>query len=171
MKMNTKRIAAGAIFAALIVISLALSVLFPTLDFTLAAIAAFVLYILILEFGKLSGLLCYFVAGILSLVLLPVKNCALFFVFFFGWYPFLRVFTSKCSLIWAWIIKLCAAAFSGIVFFLIFSVILPLDSLNGYFTVVTLILYLAVFVVYELGLSKLLLIYQNKIRMKLFGKI
>ena len=160
----------GALCTALIVVFLSASAFFPTLDLTLSALAAFVLYVLMLEFGFATALIAFFSSAALSLLLLPNKECALFYIFIFGWYPFVRAHLSKLPLWLSWGVKFLLAVICGGLFCLFFMVLFPIPSLLELLQPWVALLYLAAFVLYELGLSRWILFYRCRLRHKLFGK-
>ena len=165
---QTKKLTFGAAGSALIVILLALSNVFPSLDLTLSAIAAVLIYVLLIEFGYPTALLSYVVSGVLSAILLPDKNASLFFLFLFGWYPFLRTVLGKSPVLISWLIKLVCAAGAGGLFWFLFSILFPMPSLAEVFEPIVIIMFLAAFVLYEIGLGRLVLLYHNRFRTRLF---
>ena len=167
---RVKSVAFGALCTALIVLFFALSLVFPSLDLTLSALAALVIYILLLEFGKTAALLSFFSAGVLSLLLLPNRWPALFFLFFFGWYPFLRTSLKKVSVVVAWVLKIGSVSIAGFLFWLLFAVIFPSAEFQDLMLLPAALLLIVTFVLYDIGLSKLLNLYLLRLRPKLFGK-
>lgn len=169
-QLSTKQVAFGALCSALIVVFLSVSALIPTLDLTLAALAAFVVYVLLLEFGSLTAFLAFLASAALSLVLLPNKDCALFYTCFFGWYPFARSALSKIPVFWSWVVKIVLALVCGGLFCLFFLVLFPVADLTQSLTPVFAFLFLIAFILYEIGLGRWILFYRYNLRPKLFGK-
>ena len=165
-----RKITYGAAGSALIVLLLAVSTLIPTLDLTLAALAALVLYILLLEMGKGSALTAYAVGTILAFLLLPEKSSACFFLVFFGWYPFLREAVKLLPLWLSRAVKLAAAILAAGLFCLLFVVLFPMPEFFDLLRPAVALLFLAVFVLYDLGLSKLLIFYERVLRPKIIRK-
>lgn len=165
-----RRTAFGALCAALIVVFLGLSSLFPSLDLSLAALAALVVYVVLLEFGKKAAALTFITSALLSILILPDKNCALFYTFFFGWYPFLRAILAHVYLWLGWVIKIGSATFMAGIFYLFFAVLFPRESFSDFFQISSVVLFFIAFVLYDIGLSRLVFFYSLKIRPKLFGK-
>ena len=167
---SAQKLTYGAAGSALIVVLLALSNLFPSLDLTLSAVAALLVYVLLFEFGYLTAVLSYITGGILSSVLLADKNAALFFLFFFGWYPFLRTALSKAPILLSWFLKLVCAASAAGVFYLLFCILIPTPALSDFFDPIVIVLFLLVFVLYEVGLGRLVLLYHSRLRSRLFRR-
>ncbi len=160
---NTRRLAYGAVLAALIVLFFGISAVFPSLDLTLAALSALVIYVLLLEFGGQTALLCFLTSAVLAVLLLPEKSCAIFYICFFGWYPFLRHALRRVPLVLAWGIKiLCAILAEAVFFFFCTPLVSDVQPHIG-----TAALCFVAFVLYEIGLSKLILFYVDRIRPKL----
>ncbi len=169
-RLDAKRMAFGSLCTALIVLFLSASSFAPSLDLTLSALAAFVLHMLFIEFGTVTALIAFFSSAALSLLLLPNKECALFYVFIFGWYPFVRAALSKLPLWLSWTLKILLACACGFLFCLFFMILFPVPSLMELLQPWAMFLYLAAFVLYELGLARWILFYRCRLRHKLFGK-
>lgn len=81
--------------AAAIVVLLYLSVPFPSLTLTCAAFAGFLVMFVYLKWGLQAALLCYGAAGFLSLLILPMKEAAVEFLFLFGLYPMFKTMVER----------------------------------------------------------------------------
>jgi len=102
---TTKKLALAALLAALGVIILALGSLIEVLDLSAAMFAGFVVVVAVIELGKYYPVLMYFVISILSVLLLPNKYPALFFIFFGGFYPIFKAYAERFHYIIAWTVK------------------------------------------------------------------
>lgn len=167
---RVRALSLGGVATALIVVLLSLCALFPTLDLSLAAIAALFVYVVLLETRRGVAFLVFLASSVLSLLLLPSKTAAIFFVLFFGWYPFLRAALARLSLVLGWVVKaVCAVSVLGALYALVAFSFLPQEFLSA-FTVPMLLLLGAVFVLYEIGLGRLVLLYLRVLRPRLFRK-
>ena len=164
---TAKRVAFCAVFSALSVALMWLSVLIPTLDLTLAAFAAIPVYIALLDFSPGAGVSVYLVAGILALLLIPEKSVAVFFLALFGWYPFLRNAVSKFNLWIGCLIKLFCGIIGVGIAYLVLSFVFPDPELLGHLTILVLILIPVVLLLYDYALGRLILFYISQIRPKL----
>lgn len=162
-----RRVAFGAVFSALAVALMSISLVVPTLDLTLAALAAIPVYIALLEFRAASALSVYVIAGALSLLLLPDKSCAVFFCALFGWYPFLRNAVSRLPLWLSILCKILGGALGAAAIYLVFSYLFLTPEVIEQITIPVLVLFPIVFFVYDYGLGKLMVLYTAVIRPKL----
>ena len=85
----------SAVFTALIVVLNLLGTFIDILDFTTAAICSFAVLIVMLEAKKKYAIMVYIASGILSFFLIPLSTATLYYIAFFGFYPILRMITSK----------------------------------------------------------------------------
>ena len=84
------RVAFCGVLAALMVVIMLLGTMIPATEYLCPALAGVLSIPVVWEFGgKTSGLL-YAAVALLSLILAPNKEAALFFVLLFGWYPLAR---------------------------------------------------------------------------------
>lgn len=165
-----KRVALGALLAAVAVALLAISNLVAVMDLALAALAALAVFVAQIEGGTRLSLPVYIVSAALSLLLFPVKSAALFYACFFGWYPLVKSRVDKLSPLFAWLIKaVCAAAAGALVYVCVTYVFVLPEVLKG-FTLPILLLMAAVFVLYDIGLSRLILFYIQTLRRRVKGK-
>ena len=76
--------------AAAIVTLLFLSVPFPTMSLACAALAGFMVMIVLVRWGSRAAMLCYITAAFLSMILLPRKDAAVEFLLIYGPYTCIR---------------------------------------------------------------------------------
>lgn len=84
------RVAFCGVLAALMIAVMLLGTMIPTTTYICPALAGVLLLPVVWEFGFRTGALLYLAVALLSLILSPNKEAALFFVLLFGWYPLLR---------------------------------------------------------------------------------
>ncbi len=164
-------VARGALAAALCLVLLSLSALIPTLDLALAAIGAFVIYIVLIEFGAPIAWLVFLVSAVLGLLLLPQKSAVLFFTLFFGWYPMFRTWLVRFPIGLSWLCKFaCVATVFGVSFFVAKRFFLLALEITPMLLICGIGLGVVAFTAYEIGLSRLLIFYRQTLRSKLFRK-
>ena len=117
---TTKKIAVSAILSALAVIFLALGSLIEVLDLSSAAVAGFVIVVAVIELEGKYPVMIYFAVSILSILTLPNKFPALFFIFFAGCYPIFKYHFERFHHIVAWVVKF--SMFNIFLAFMILSV-------------------------------------------------
>lgn len=87
---SASRVALGGVLAALSLLLLYVAALLPTGRIGMVAVAGLVPAAGVISGGLAAGFLCYGAAGLLGLLLLPDKGCALLYVIFFGLYPMIK---------------------------------------------------------------------------------
>lgn len=150
--------ALGGILAAGALVMLWLASVAPSGRLGLTAVGGLFPMAATLAAGRAAGYLCWGAAGLLALVILPDKGVALLFLVFFGLYPVVKeAIESLRRLPVEWILKL--AYFNAVLtlsWFLFRQLFLP--NPPQWLGDNTLLLYGAgnvVFVIYDLGLSRL----------------
>ncbi len=84
------RTALGGIIAALCLVCMFLTGVFPMFYLILPMAASALIYIMVIETGVYWGILTYISVGLLSIFITPNKDASLAFLLFFGYYPLLR---------------------------------------------------------------------------------
>lgn len=87
---SASRIALGGVLAALSLLLLWSATLLPSGRMGMVAVAGLVPAAGVISGGLATGFLCYGAAGLLGLLLLPDKGCALLYVVLFGLYPMVK---------------------------------------------------------------------------------
>ncbi len=162
---KTRRLTLASLLSALGVVLLAVGAWIEVLDISMAVIASLCVILAVIELGAWYPLLVYSVISLLSLLLLPVKTPALFFLLFFGYYPILKAPLERALKRFpCWIIKI-----------LIFNaVLIPLSLLAVHLFTAELALpshwYLflplgtPVFMLYDVALTRLITLYLCRLR-------
>ncbi len=162
-----KYLTVSAMLCALGVIILALGSVIEVIDLSVAVIASLLCVWAVIEMGGIYPWMIWIVTSIVGLLLLPLKTPALFYAVAFGFYPMIKELAEKRSRLVSWIIKIVtfhacmALMFFGL--YLFFPAVLegsmqPLILLGLY------LLSLAVFIIYDIALSRLISIYVFKFR-------
>lgn len=94
MKKSTQ-VALGGICSALCLLLIFMTCMFPFTDFAFPALAGIVLIAVMIENGTSTAILVYAAVSILSVVIVPSKEAAMMFVFFFGYYPIVKAKLEK----------------------------------------------------------------------------
>lgn len=163
---GASRTALGGVLAALSLVLLYISTLLPSGRIGMVAVAGLVPAAGVISGGLAAGFLCYGAAGLLGLLLLPDKGCALLYAIFFGLYPMVKSLIERLRrLPLELLLKL--AFFNVVLAILLFgfsAVLLPFlpELLNS-----PLPIFLAgnvAFLLYDFGFSKLITYYAARIR-------
>jgi len=181
-KNSTKKIALSAVLSALSIVFLLLGSLIDVLDLSSAVFAGFVIVIAVIELQGSYPVMMYFVISILSVLVLPNKYPAVFFIFFGGFYPIFKAYIERFHYVVAWVVKF--SLFNTFLAFMILAVnfliekeLLPpfndLDNTNsfeifGNFKIIVFIVANFVFLLYDIAMTRIINLYIVKIR-KLIG--
>lgn len=107
---TTRRMVTCALLCALAVVSLGLGALIELFDLTAAALAALILFPILLCYGTRYALLSYAVTAVLGVVLMPHSLGSWMFVALTGYYPLVKGKLDKLPRILAWILKIALVA-------------------------------------------------------------
>ena len=154
--MSAKSVAQGGMFAALSLVLLLGSSLFPTLDYTLPAVAGLVPALLLIRGEKRAAVLVYAATSLLALLLLPRRDVALFYSLMFGHYPLTKSALERIprrALEYAAKFAVCAVCMGATAAIMVFVMGLPLPEYSVWIWGAAGIV---VFFLYDLGLSRLL---------------
>lgn len=163
---KSRRIAVGAIISALAVVFLYISCLLPTLQLTLVAVAGILSAAVLIECGVAASWLVFACVSVLSLILLPDKSSAVFYVLFFGHYPILKYLLEKIRKpVLCWLCKLCVGNICLLLIVLLLHAFFPEWAVEYPLWAVWIVC-LAVFVLFDVALTRLLGYYQFRIRPK-----
>lgn len=169
---NTMKIAFCGLIAALSVIVMFLTGLIPIATLALPAIAGCLLIAVVAEAGVRWAFGVYVVCGVLSFMLAPDREAALFYILFFGYYPTLFAVIGRIkNRIARYLVKLCVFNAAVIAEFFIAVKLLgiPFEEMElfGQFTaLILLVLGNVVFIIYDLALDRLISTYYIKMRPK-----
>lgn len=183
---SAKKIALSAILSALGVVFLLIGSFIDVLDLSSAAIAGFVLVVAVIELQGYYPVMMYFTISILSILVLPNKYPAIFFIFFGGFYPIFKAYAERFHYVISWIVKF--SMFNTFLAFMIFAVNLliekgflpPFNDLElgndtlfmfnpfGNFKIIFFVIANFVFLLYDIAMTRIINLYIIKIR-KLIG--
>lgn len=175
MKQSSKT-ALGGVVSALSVTLMLMTAVIPFMTYALPLLAGALLILMVIEINKRWAFIVYVAVSLLAVLVVPDKEAAVFYIAFFGYYPIIKSPLEKhLPNVVEWIIKLLifnAAAVAGYLFST-YVLGIPFDdmgSMGRYGLIVLLALANAVFVAYDIMLTKFITLYLMKIR-KSFRKI
>ncbi len=168
---RTYIIALGGMLAALSVVLMFFAIMFPFIELVLPAMAGILLISAVYEMGEGWAFLIYAAVGLLSLLLPSSKDAAIYYILFFGHYPIVKSFLERIKnkpIKWVaklFVFNVCAGAA------LIVAVkVLGLPSnIFQYGYAVTALLLNATFIVYDIAVSKLIILYNYRLH-KIVGR-
>lgn len=167
---NTLLTAFGGIITALSILILFLANVFPTLSYTLPALAGALLLILVKEADKKWSFMVYLSVSTLSLILISNKEAAILYIFFFGYYVILKdIIENHFFSFVKWIFKFAVFNISIFLAFIILIYIfaIPDGDLQEYGKYAMLALGNVTFIVYDYTLSTLAVVYDKRWKSKL----
>jgi hypothetical protein len=164
--MKSNHIAKGGIFAALSLILLYLSSIFPTNKLFILGIASCIIPLSIITTGTKNTIVVYTSVSLLSLFIIPSKLISIAYILIFGAYGFVKYFVEKLrSIPLEFVLKLLYFNItSAIIIFLYKLVLLKLPNINLYLLI--LVIEFA-FIVYDYALTSFI-VYANKNLLKKF---
>ena len=154
------------------VVFLLIGSVLQVLDISSAAIAGLVIVIAVIEIRGKYPVLIYFAVSLISLLILPNRFPAIFFILFGGLYPIFKAHFERFHPVVSWTLKF--SMFNMVLWFLIFLVrflisretIVPQENLwflENFRIVVFLVANLA-FLLYDIVMTKIILLYIVKAR-------
>ena len=166
---KTWTVALSGVLAAMSLALLYLASVLPTGQLGVAAVAGLFPMAAVISAGWKAGVCCWLASGLLGLLIVPGKGIALLFLLFFGLYPVVKSLIERMKkLVLEWICKLilfnadlllCLQVAGGI---LMGSLPEQLRELWLLWPVLN-----AVFIVYDIGLSRLAPLYINRVDRRL----
>ena len=164
---------------ALSVVFMFLTGVFPYATYALPALAGMMLIVLVVETNTKWAFVAYVAISLISLLVAPDRMAVLLFIAFFGYYPILKsIIETKCRRIAEWVLKILLfnAAVGGS--YLMMQLFVKTDELwellgeYGMIGVVGgIILLNAVFVIYDLAVSRIITAYIHWFRPKYLRKL
>lgn len=172
--MSTKqsgRVALGGVFTALAVVIL-LFTYFPTASIALAAVAALCGIPVVVELGQKAGLLHYAAVAVLAALLALTAEGTGLYIAFFGWYTVFKSFLEgkglSRSLEWAVKIAVFAVSIAAYAAVWIFLLHMPIPKEFALWMIpIAAVVLCAIFVMYDVGMTRVIGVYHFKIRPKL----
>ena len=168
---STKRLTICAMLSALGVVLLYIGSLVEALDLSAAVLASLACIIAVIEYGKGAPWAIYGVTSVLSLILLPVKTPAAFYVIFFGFYPILKEKIERRPRLLQWVIKEAIFNVALVIMgFAVYFLSTTGDNLlleNPLIIAATVVMAELAFVLYDIALTRLISFYIIKLRGRL----
>ncbi len=175
---SVKKVALGGMIAALCIVLMMLTGLLPMADFALPALAGVLLIILVVEISPKWAFLVYLAVAILSLLLAPSKDSAVFFTAFLGWYPIAKSKLEHIkSLVLEWVWKVLifnasiGAGLAAVLYLFRLSDYLEIFQDSAWMLILGWLFLNVVFVIYDIALTRLITAYIKWFRPKYVQKI
>ena len=171
------RVAYGGLIVGLSIICMFFTGVFPFAEYALPALDGILLIALVFEFGFRAALIGYIAVSLLSLIITPNKEAAVLFVLFFGYYPIVKgkVETLK-SVAVQWIVKELVFNVALVSSYLVLVYVLGMTEVMDDFSFMhgaIVLLWLrgnAVFVLYDIAVTRLVSFYVNRLKPRYFKR-
>lgn len=173
---RSRKVALGGVCAALALVVMLVGGFLPLSTFSAPILASLLLVPLTVELGGRTTLICYGAVALLSLLLIPDREVVLLFLLLTGYYPvlqprFLKIPIKPLRLV----LKLILINISIIITYVILLFLLVSPTIQQefadhatWFWVLTLVVANVLFVLYDILIDKVRIIYTFQIRKRLF---
>ena len=160
-----KRIVVAGAFVALSIIILYLGCAIEVLDLTMSAMVSLLVVVIVIEMGYKYAWMTYIATSILSIILLPQKTPAIFYTCFMGFYPIIKSYIERIkTALGRWSVKIIIGNMAIGLMFLLMSYFVPDEFETGTLLIVTYVLAILAFVMYDIALTKLITFYFRMLR-------
>ncbi len=171
-------VALGGVVAALAVVLLFFTGVFPFATYALPALAGLLMVIIVIDFNLKWALSVYAVVSILSILITPDREAAIMFIAFFGYYPILKsVFEKLKFRVLEWVLKFLVfnvaviSAYYLIINFLgMPDIMSEIEDLGEYGLWIFLGLANVTFLIYDIASTKVITMYVKWFRPKFLRK-
>lgn len=167
---KSKSIAFSGVMSALIFVIISIGTFVGVLAYVAPIIAGIVIISVYKNLSKKEAIVVYVTVSILTLLLMPDKECSLTYIFFFGYYPIIKENIEKLQKFVSLIIKLlifnAGIIVSQLICFYVFGI--PFDDIFGECGIaILLIMANVVFFLYDKMLNLAEVLYMKKLYRKI----
>lgn len=158
----------SAMFSGLGIVIMLLGTLIDTVSLSVAAIASMLVLISVIEMKGAYPYLIFAVTAVMSLLFFPVKDTAVYYTCFFGFYPIIKEKLEKLKTPIAYILKVLIFNISMTVIILVSLFLLSVDTEDGgkWMLLLVAVLGNVTFILYDFALTRLITIYLKRLRSK-----
>lgn len=173
---NSAKTALCGVITALSVICMTITVIVPVASYSCAMIAGVLLVVIVIEVNAVWAFYVYVAVSLTSVLVLPDKEAAFYYIVLFGTYPILKQFIEKFKkAVLRWILKLTVFNISVAALFYIsvFILNIPKESFSIAGLYAPLIFIIAgdfAFILYDIALTGVITSYVIKWRKYIFKR-
>lgn len=179
MARKSTQVAIGGGSAALCLILMFMTGLIPFATYALPALAGVVLIAVVAEMGWRTAMVVYVAVALLAIGVVPDREAALLFIFFFGYYPIIKGLIEKLrfkvvQLLVKYLLFNAAMVLTYLVVIYVLGIPDILESFGNfgrYSALVLLLMGNVVFAVYDFALTNIVIVYHQWFRPKILGKL
>lgn len=171
--MNTGygKLAFGAMLTAIAVALVYISAVAPTARVAVVAVAGISCAVALIETGMSGALMVYAASSILALLIVPARDSALGFAFFFGLYPIVKSLCERIrSRVLEWGAKIVFFYIALTLMFWLAGTLFMSEPLADWLYAVLYAGGGVVFVLYDIALTRVITIYVRRVSKRLGGK-
>ncbi len=161
---NTKQLTVCAMLSALGVVLLYFGSIVEVVDLSMAVVASVACIFAVIEYGKSAPWLVFGVTSVLALILLPNKSGAVMYTLFFGYYPILKEKFEKKGRTLCYIFKELVFNIALVLILVCMKLMLIIPDVPLVMLGIGIVLCEAVFVLYDIALTRLISLYVYRIR-------
>lgn len=173
---RSRKVALGGVCAALALVVMLVGVFLPLSTFSAPILASLLLVPLTVELGGRTTLICYGAVAALSLLLIPDREVVLLFLLLTGYYPVIQPRFLKITIKpLRYVFKLLLFNISIVITYLILLFLFVSPSVQQefaenapWFLVLTLIVANVLFILYDILIDKVRIIYVYQFRKRFF---
>ncbi len=179
MVRKSSQVAMGGLAAALCLLLMFMTGMIPFATYALPALSGVVLIAVVAENGYKTALVVYAAVAMLSLAVVPDREAALMFIFFFGYYPAVKGLIEKLRfaplrlLVKYLLFNLSMVTAYWIIINLlgIAEILESFGEFGKYSPYIILALGNVVFAVYDYALTNIIYVYHHWFRVKFLGRV
>ncbi|MGN1095713.1 MAG: hypothetical protein ACI4QR_04925 [Eubacteriales bacterium] len=162
----TKKISICAMLASLGIVILYIGSFFEILDMSVACIASVIIMFCVAELGYAASFAVYAVISVISLMILPAKWTAIYFIFFFGIMPITKKLLEKLGKIFSWVLKFLLFNAELTAFYFVASALdfFEQNEFSAWLFIVFFVMANIVFLIMDILYGRLYILYEIKYR-------
>lgn len=166
---KSRKMALGGILCAIIIIFLFLAGITNTIDLCLVLASSAVITIIIIELDKKYAFIMYAATAILCFFVIPHNMATILYIFFFGYYPIVKSLTEKQkSRVLEYIVKFANFTLALLVsIFLYKTLFFEGKDVSNIVFVLIIAAANAIFLIYDIALTKFVILYMMKLRKRI----
>lgn len=163
---RTYNIVLGGIIAAMSIVIMLLTILLPIAEFVFPALAGILLVCTVFEVGEKWSYVIFAAVSILSMILLPDKSPALYYILFLGHYPITKSYLERIkSKPLKWTAKIIIFNILAVITALLLKFVFQIEIFSQIYMYLFMAIALnAAFIIYDIALNKIVFMYRIKWR-------
>ena len=172
MQKKSGQVALGGIATGMCIALMFATGMIPFSYYALPALAGLVLIAVREENGLSTALIVFAAVSLLSVFVVPIKEAALLFIAFFGYYPILQeTFAKIRPKVLSWVVRLVIFNTAVVAAYWVTEILEEFGDFGKYSVLVLLAFANVFFVIYDGAVKNITLAYRNWFRPKILKKV